>query len=345
MDGTRRARTGVIKIGGVRLAPGERKRVQLEVGSLFDYTKLNIPIEVIRGKEEGPVLFISAAIHGDEINGVEILKRLLHKSVLKKIKGTLIAVPVVNVFGFNNKSRYLPDRRDLNRSFPGSPQGSLAARLAHIFMKEIVSKCTHGIDLHTGAIHRTNLSQIRACLDDPETEALARAFGVPVIVHSKFRDGSLREAARKKQVATLLFEGGEALRFNEQVIKAGLKGCLAVMQNIGMIPPAKVKSQQPTAKVFVAQQSYWVRAHHSGSFRSTRKIGDLVEENDLLAIISDTFGCEPYEVRATERGIIIGMATLPLVNKGDAMVHIATFKNSLRVKKALEVYDGVIDEE
>jgi predicted deacylase len=201
--------TDILTIGGVKIKRGERVKIQLDYAALYDYTKLTIPVEVIRGKEKGPVLFISAAIHGDELNGIEIIRTLSKKKFLKRLKGTLILVPIVNVFGFHNQSRYLPDRRDLNRSFPGSKSGSLASRLAYIFMKEIVSKCTHGIDLHTGAIHRTNLPQIRACLDDLKTKELAEGFGAPVVINSNLRDGSLREAARRKKVSMLLFEGGE----------------------------------------------------------------------------------------------------------------------------------------
>lgn len=329
-----------LKIGTQIILPGERKRFSLQAAALFDYTGMNIPIEVIRGQEKGPVLFICAAIHGDEINGVEIIKRLLKKPTLKKIKGTLIAVPIVNVFGFNSKSRYLPDRRDLNRCFPGNSKGSMGARLAHIFMKEIVSKCTHGIDLHTGAIHRKNLPQIRAFLDDEETKDLARGFGVPVVVHSALRDGSLREAARKRKVRTLLFEGGEALRFDENVIKIGVKGCLSVMQKIGMLPEVKSGSVLQN-QVFIAQQSYWVRAIHSGSFQVLKKIGDRIADGETFAIISDPFGCDTYEVKANEGGIIIGMSQIPLVNRGDAMAHIATFKNTKRVYEAIELIDDV----
>lgn len=324
------------KLANTIVRLGERKKVQIEVASLYDYTKINIPIEVIRGTEPGPVLFVSAAIHGDEINGVEIIKRLLQNRSLNRIKGTLIAIPVVNVFGFNTKSRYLPDRRDLNRCFPGNSKGSLGSRLAKIFMREIVSKCTHGIDLHTGPIHRTNLPQIRACLEDPETDELARCFGVPVILHSKLRDGSLREAAREKKVNTLLFEGGEALRFEEDIIRAGLKGCLSVMRHIGMLPPLKLQKSVQKRKVFAAEYSYWVRAPHSGSFRLTKKLGDLVETGELLAIISDPFGEEPHEVHAETGGIVIGLSTIPLVNRGDAMLHIATFENSKHVLSRLQ---------
>ncbi len=337
--GLKKEKKDALKIGTEIIYPGERKRFQLKAASLYDYTALTIPIEVIRGSEGGPKLFVSAAVHGDELNGVEIIKRLLRRPLLKKLRGTLIAVPVVNIFGFNHKSRYLPDRRDLNRCFPGSEVGSLGARLARIFMKEIVSKCTHGIDFHTGALHRSNLPQIRACLDDPETNKLAKGFGVPVVINSQLRDGSLREAARKKRVSTLLFEGGEALRFDENVIKAGLRGCLSVMRNIGMIPQLTKGVSKSPNKVYVARGSYWIRADHSGSFHAVKKIGDMVEAGETLAIISDPFGSEPYEVTAKDGGIIIGMSMIPLVNQGDAMVHIATFKNTSHVKEALTHID------
>ena len=173
-----------VTINGVTVTRGTRTTIDLPAGRLYTHTPMTIPVHVVSGKHAGPVLFISAAIHGDEINGVEIIRRLLKSSSLKRLRGTIIAVPIVNVHGLINHSRYLPDRRDLNRSFPGSDKGSLAARLAHLFMKEIVAQSTHGIDLHTGALHRTNLPQIRANLDDPETDKLARAFDVPVIISS-----------------------------------------------------------------------------------------------------------------------------------------------------------------
>lgn len=333
-----RATKQIIKINGEKVYPGERKKIHIEVATLFDYTQLNIPLEVINGLEPGPVLFISAAIHGDEINGIEIIKRLLKKKVLNQIKGAVILVPVVNVFGFNTKSRYLPDRRDLNRCFPGTSKGSLGARLASIFMKQIVNKCTHGIDLHTGAIHRSNLPQIRACLEDDETNSLAHEFGTPVVINSKLRDGSLRDAAQRKKVKILLFEGGEALRFDENSIRIGLNGCLSIMRKIGMIPPNKQRlGLIKEKKVYVAQESYWVRAHHSGSFVAVKKMGDHVQENETLAVISDPFGSNAFEVKSEEAGIIIGMSTIPLVSQGDAMIHIATFENTRRVKEALDI--------
>ncbi|MFT6632719.1 MAG: putative deacylase [Bacteriovoracaceae bacterium] len=335
----------ILTIGGTKIPRGTRKRIQLDFAALYDYTELTIPVEVIRGAEKGPILFISAAVHGDEVNGVEIIKKLLKKAFLKRIKGTLILVPVVNVFGFNNKSRYLPDRRDLNRSFPGSKSGSLAGRLAHTFMKEIVSKCTHGIDLHTGAIHRTNLPQIRACLDDEETKDLAEGFGVPVVIDSMLRDGSLREAARKKNISMLLFEGGQALRFENNVIRIGVRGCVSVMNKIGMLDNVNVKQSSLNAsKMYIAKSSYWTRAPHSGAFSSRLKIGERVEAGDVLATITDSFGRNPFVVTAEESGILIGSTLLPLVNQGDAMFHIAVFKNSTRVRKALDMHDDFENE-
>lgn len=332
--------TDKLVIGGVEILRGERKRVQLVSAALYDYTQLTIPVEVIRGKEKGPILFISAAVHGDEVNGTEIIRKLLKKPFLKKIKGTLILVPIVNVFGFNYKSRYLPDRRDLNRCFPGSNKGSLAGRLAYIFMKEVVTKCTHGIDLHTGAIHRTNLPQIRACLDDEATRSLAEGFGAPVVIDSSLRDGSLREAARKKKVSMLLFEGGEALRFEDNVISAGLRGCISVMNKIGMIESSFVRRGSiSTSKIFIAKSSHWIRAPHSGTFSAMKKIGAKIEAGDILAVIADPFGRDSYKVIAEDDGILIGASLLPLVNLGDAMFHIATFRNTSRVKRALDIHD------
>jgi predicted deacylase len=324
-------------IGGNQIERGERKRIELSVAKLYDFTEMNIPIEVIRGTKDGPILFISGAIHGDEINGVEIIRHILERKNFKNLKGTLIAVPVVNIFGFNNKTRYLPDGRDLNRSFPGSNRGSLTSRVAHIFMKEVVSKCSHGIDLHTGAIHRSNFPQIRASLENMETLKMAKAFSAPVILDADLRDGSLREAARKKDISMLLYEGGEALRFEEDIIRIGVRGCLNVMRAIGMLP--ELKNKQVIKQSFIARESYWLRAPHSGTLRVFKKLGDKVDENEVVAHIVDLFGSEQIEVIAPSKGVIIGESKLPLVNKGDAIFHIAAFKNPARVEKIIHSYE------
>ena len=270
----------ILNIGGVDIKRGQRKQVRIDVAKLYDFTDMNIPVEVVRGKKEGPTMFISGAVHGDEINGVEIVRRILNKKSLDKLKGTLIAVPIVNVFGFNTMSRYLPDRRDLNRTFPGTKDGSLTAQLAHTFVNEIVKHCTHGIDFHTAAINRINLPQIRACLDDEITLKMAEAFQMPVVLHSSLRDGSLRGATRDMGIPTLLFEGGEALRFNERVIKTGVQGAISVMRHIGMLPPLKSKPKQK--EIFVARSSHWLRAPHSGILTAKKKLGERVKKRASL---------------------------------------------------------------
>jgi len=328
-------------IGGVSIKRGERKRILLDVAKLYDFTEMNIPIEVIRGKKDGPILFVSGAIHGDEINGVEIVRQLLTKKSLNRIRGTLIAIPIVNVFGFNTKSRYLPDRRDLNRCFPGSQNGSLTSQLAHTFITEIVGKCTHGIDLHCAAINRINLPQIRACLDEPETQRMAQAFKVPVVMHSELRDGSLRGAARDLGIPTLLFEGGESLRFNRKVIKSALQGVISVMREIEMLPPLKKKPKEK--EIFIARSSHWLRAPHSGILTARKKIGQRVKKGQVLGIISDPFGSEKHDIIARQTGIIIGAATLPLLNKGDAVFHVATFEDASTVEEHVDLFEERLD--
>ena len=325
--------TEILTIDGVDIAKGERKRLEMIVAKLFDHTEMTIPVEVIRGEEDGPTMFVSAAIHGDEINGVEVIRRLLaRKKLLTSIKGTLIAVPIINIFGFNRNLRYLPDRRDLNRVFPGSANGSLAGQIAHKFMKEIVEKCDYGIDLHTGSAHRYNLPQIRAFLDNKEIKDLAESFGVPVILNSNIRDGSLRQAASEYGVKILLFEGGEALRYDEKVIKSAENGIISTMAGVGMLDKELVKTKLPNkSEIFHAGSSHWVRAPHSGSLHSSKKIGNKVKQDEIIGTISDAFGSEKHYVRARKTGVIIGITMMPLVNNGDALFHVATFENAKAV--------------
>jgi predicted deacylase len=332
-------------INGVKIEKGERKQLEIVISKLYDQTDITIPVEVIRGKEDGPVMFVSAAIHGDEINGVETIKRLLaRKKILSSIKGTLIAVPIVNVFGFNRNVRYLPDRRDLNRTFPGSKNGSLASRIAHIFMHEIVLKCQYGVDLHTGSAHRFNLPQIRGYLDNPEIERLAKAFGVPVILHSNMRDGSLREAAFDKGINILLFEGGEALRYDEKIISSAEDGIIAVMHAVGMVDKKLVRSRLPKEReVFRAGSSHWVRAPTSGSLQVRKRIGNKVNKDQILGIISDPFGSEKIPVKAKKTGIIIGITMMPLVSNGDALFHVATFEDARAVADEVTYFEEDIE--
>ncbi len=324
-----------IKIGDTLIEPGQRASVDLPVADLYTGTSLSMPVRVICGRHAGPVLFVSAAIHGDELNGVEIIRRLLKRKVLRSIRGTLIAAPVVNVHGFLNQSRYLPDRRDLNRSFPGSPKGSIAARLANTFVSEIVSKADYGLDLHTGAINRSNLPQIRANLDDEKTAALANAFGAPVIVNANLRDGSLRSHAAEFGIPMLLYEAGEALRFDEICIRGGLRGITNVMRSIGMLPKAKTSTQLKSVE---ARSMNWVRASSSGIVSWNVKLGASVSKDQRLATLSNPIGDQEDIVRAPYDGIIIGRSNLPLAHEGDALANIAEFKSVSKVEGVVEKF-------
>ena len=325
-----------ITVNGKTISSGTRETIDLPLGTLYTHAPLSMPVHVICGKKPGPRMFVSAAIHGDELNGVEIIRRLINDTAIRRLRGILIAIPVVNVHGLLHHSRYLPDRRDLNRSFPGSERGSLAGRVAHIFMEEIVNQCSHGIDIHTGAIHRTNLPQVRANLDDEETARLAHAFGVPVILNSNIRDGSLREASAELGLPMLLYEAGEALRFDEVAIRAGLSGVKNVMRELEMLPASRRKRK--VTEPFVARSSSWTRASFSGVFRASVELGAHVEKNQLLGIISDPFGEIEYEVKAGYEGIVIGRNNLPLVNEGDALFHLARFRAVADVAETIDEF-------
>ena len=331
-----------IEIGGTVIEPGTRVNVDLPIADLYTSTSLHMPVQVICGRKAGPVLFVSAAIHGDELNGVEIIRRLLKRKALRSLKGTLIAVPIVNVHGFLNQSRYLPDRRDLNRSFPGSKKGSIASRLADLFIKQIVAKADLGIDLHTGAINRSNLPQIRANLDDPKTLELANAFGVPVIINSNIRDGSLRDCANDRGMPVLIYESGEALRFSEISIRAGTRGILNVMRQIGMLPTLKNAKHTPPV---VARSTSWVRASNSGIVTAKVKLGSSVRKDQSMAIISSPLGDEESDVVAPFDGIVIGQSNLPLTHEGDALFNLAAFKSIPRVENLVEDFTAQHDDD
>jgi predicted deacylase len=330
-----------ITIGKTVVHPGQRSEILLPVADLYTSTSVGMPVQVISGRKAGPVLFVSAAIHGDELNGVEIIRRLLKRKVTRSIRGTLIAVPVVNVHGFLNQSRYLPDRRDLNRSFPGSAKGSIAARLANLFIKEIVSKADYGIDLHTGAINRANLPQIRANLGEKQTMEIARAFGAPVIIDSDLRDGSLRACAAEIGIPILIYEAGEALRFDETSIRAGLRGIFNVMRHIGMLPAKERK--QPVAPV-VARSTRWVRASRSGIVSNQVALGSRVNEGDKLAAISDPIGLRDDIISAPFDGIVIGRSNLPLAHEGDALFNLGSFRDVPKAEDVVETFTSVLED-
>ena len=308
-------------VGGTTIRPGSRHSIELPVAQLYTHTPLTMPVQILRGKKAGPVMFVTAAIHGDEINGVEIIRRLLRMPLLKRLRGTLIAVPIVNVHGFIQRSRYLPDRRDLNRSFPGHPTGSLASRIAHGIIGEIVNHADYGIDLHTGAVHRTNLPQIRVHLDNERNAEMAHAFGAPLILDSRPAPGTLREYTSARDIPVLLYEAGEALRYEEACIRVGQRGIVNVLRKLGMLPKPSRPTKQREA--VIAAGSQWARAESSGVLRTVVGLGQKVAKDQVLGYISDTLGESETELRSPVGGLVIGKLNLPLVFEGEAIFHIA----------------------
>jgi predicted deacylase len=281
-------------------------------------TPLSLPVAIVHGRTRGPAVWLSGAIHGDEVNGVEITRRVAATLDPRSLRGTVIAVPTVNVLGFIAESRYLPDRRDLNRAFPGSPRGSLASRLAHLFTTTIVERCIAGIDYHTGTDHRSNLPQIRGDLNDPEVCRLAEAFSAPVIVQAAVRDGSLRQAATELGKITLVYEGGQAHRFDPEPIAVGVDGTLRVLAALGMIRSAPSADGRPLQ----ITRTTWIRARRSGITRVLATLGDRVTESDVIAEIGDVLGGRPTRARAPADGVIIGLTRDPLAHRGDAIANL-----------------------
>ena len=332
--------TGPFTIAGEDIAPGTTRDLAFPITTMATGNSSSLAVRVLHGAKPGPVVFVSAAIHGDEIVGTAVVQRLAQGIDPQALAGTLLLVPVANVFGFMTHSRYLPDRRDLNRSFPGSANGSLAGQLAHIFYREVVGRCTLGIDIHTAAIHRYNLPQIRIASGNKRLVELAMAFGAPVIIESPLRDGSLRDLAQKNGVDMLLMEAGEALRFDRLSIETGVAGVSRVLAHLGMI-----EADDGLTEVGIparANKSSWVRAPRGGVTHRVRKSGDPVRKGDLLARVTGLFGDDPLDLVSPIDGIIIGHATLPVVHQGDALFHIAAIPNPERVGARIDTITDAI---
>ena len=310
-------------VAGTSVLPGTRRQCELPISKLVTGTEMSLPVMVVHGAHDGPCVWLNAAIHGEEINGVEIIRRVLEYLDPRGLRGTVLAVPIVNVHGFVTGDRYLPDRRDLNRSFPGSARGSLASRIANLLMTEVVARCSMGIDIHTGSDHRSNLPQIRADLDHAGTRALALAFGAPIIIHAATRDGSLRQAATDAGATVLLYEGGEAWRFDEDAIRTGVDGILRIYDDLGLIEPRAATAPDGPCPA-ESRSSSWVRARRSGIAQIDVMLGDHVEKGQVMGRLHDSFGNRLGRITAPMAGVVIGMSLDPLFNRGDAMVHVAS---------------------
>ena len=300
--------------------PGKRSRVRIPVARLTTGEWAHLQVEIVHGSRPGPCLWLSGAIHGDELDGLEIIRRTLDALDAGELSGTVLGVPVVNVFGLGSENRYLPDRRDLNRSFPGGTRGSMASRLAKLFMDEVVARSQYGLDFHCGSDGRDNHPHLRGHLKDEETKRMAQAFGAPVCIDGSGPDGSLRRAAVKAGARVLVFEGGEALRFTPSAIEAGVSGSLRVLEALGMIEDAGVEEAPPTVE---AKKTRWVRATRSGIFRGKVTLGDEVRKGQKVGVIADLLGQDGKAVVSRSNGIVIGRRINPLVHQGEAVVHIA----------------------
>ncbi|WP_374707782.1 succinylglutamate desuccinylase/aspartoacylase family protein [Flavobacterium sp. J372] len=302
--------------------PGESKTINLEIARLHTMTRLKIPIIVERSKVDGPVVLFTAGLHGDEINGVEIVRQLIVRKINKPKIGTIICIPIINVFGFVNKSREFPDGRDLNRVFPGSKSGSLASRFAYYLLKEVIPHVDYCVDFHAGGASRFNAPQIRIVPGNGELKQLSDVFNAPFTLYSKNISGSFRSSCDKLGVKMLLFEGGKSLDINDEVTQEGVNGAKRFLKHFDMLSPKK-KAKEPGMPTIYIEKSGWIRARHSGLFQNKAIAGQFVEKGEVIACITDPFGKFEQKVKAPNSGYIINANDAPIVFQGDAIFHIS----------------------
>lgn len=315
-----------LTIAGHRIAKGRTVDIKLKVSERYTGDPISLPIRVIRSKKPGPTVFVTAAIHGEELNGVGVIHELMYDEPLPIKSGTLMLVPVVNIFGFETQSRYMPDRRDLNRSFPGSPTGSLTSRVAHIVFNEIVKRCDYGIDLHTAAAGRTNFPNVRGDLNIPGVARLAKAFGCELMVHGKGPEGSFRREAVRSGCSTIILEAGEPLKIEPSVLEVGMRGVRNVLIELGML------DGKPTRPAYQTRidKSTWIRAEVGGILRFHVSPGQIVSEGQPIATNASVIGADRNVLYSPSDGIVLGMTTLPTVKPGEPVCHLAIPKTSLR---------------
>lgn len=309
---------GPVSLLGMEVAPGDKRRVFLRSSESFAGTGVDTPVLITRGVEAGPVLCATAGVHGDELNGIEVVRSVYEHTSSRGLSGMLVAMPVVNIHGFRRSSRYLPDRRDLNRFFPGHPAGSSASRIAWSVWDGVVRGCDILVDFHTGSFHRTNMPQIRADLRTPGLADLAKAFGVGIVIHSAGRAGTLRRAATDHGIQAITYEAGEPMRFETDEIERGARGLRNLMAELEMLKGSRRGRRSP----LIFQRSAWVRVDDGGIFITDRELGDRVRAGDRLGSVTDPVSNERTEVLATATGRIIGMALSQVVIPGFAAFHI-----------------------
>lgn len=312
---------------GQKIRKGERTVVEMEVAKLHTRDSLRIPVIVERAEMDGPVLLFLSGVHGDETNGVAIIREIIRKKINKPERGTTICIPVFNMFGYLNLSREFPDGRDLNRVFPGSANGSLASQFAYKFVHEIAPMVDYVLDFHTGGAERENISNIRCVLQNEKQLELAKIFGAPFIVHSNYIPKSIRDTFRKMGKTILLFEGGKSRSLDQAVIRCGVQGALNVMRYLNMQEGEIITESEPV----IIQKSKWLRAPYSGLFQSQIKNGTSVKAKEVIGRISDPFGDFEKKIKAPYDCHIFGLNTAPIVYKGDAIFHISSKETPLQV--------------
>src|SRR5690554_2619875 len=312
----------IINILGENILPGTKTVLNLDTARLHTYTKLEVPVIIERAKKHGPTLLLMSGIHGNELNGVEIIRELLAGKYTKPQYGMVITIPTVNIFGFINQTREFPDGKDLNRAFPGSSKGSLASIFAHHLMNEIVPHIDYCIDFHTGGSRRFNSSQIRISKGDEELVSLAECFNPRYIVFAGEREKSFREAATKAGKKVLLFEGGKSHDFNHRITMRGVTGTMRLMQYLGMRDFSVELTGKDYPPPVVIKESVWIRARQGGLFRFFIKDGARVEKGQVVGTISDPYGKHEYKVKMPVGGYVIGLNHAPVVYKGDALMHL-----------------------
>lgn len=311
-----------INISDQKIGLGEQREIQLNIARLPTYTNIDLPVHIYRAKEDGPVLLLTGGLHGDELNGIEIVRRMIYKNHLTPEKGSVIAIPLVNVYGFIQNVRGLPDGKDINRSFPGVKGGSLARLLAHTLMNEIIPEIDFGIDFHTGGSARANYPQIRCTFKDDKNVELAEAFAPPFIVNSSLIEKSFRKAAHRKGKQILVFETGESTRFDEPGIQEGIEGTHRLMKHLGMRAEAPDVDRTPEKY----EKTTWVRAKYAGLFKPKIELGDEVKKRQVIGYVTDPYGNERFKVLSSKNGRVIGLNYAPVVHKGDALLHLAYSK-------------------
>jgi hypothetical protein len=311
-----------ITIFNETILPGKSKTINMQIGKLHTMTDLHIPIIVERSKKEGPVVLLTAGLHGDEINGTEIVRELIVKKINKPKRGTIICIPVINIFGFVNQTREFPDGRDLNRIFPGSKTGSLASQFAYYILKEIIPHIDYAIDFHAGGAQRFNAPQIRIVPNNAELKTLSDVFGAPFTLYSNNISGSFRSSCDKMNVKMLLFEGGKSVDINNGVTKEAVEGTKRFLTHFDMLKN-KHEISKPHQTIYI-ETSDWIRANFSGMFHGLKQIGSYVTKGELLAKISDPFGKVSHKLKAPHAGYLINVNDAPIVYQGDAVFHIST---------------------